>query len=365
MSCQVDKYNLRSFMHLSKYLFLLGTLILFTSCKKKEQPEETYVSEFKNGLLIVNEGLFHQNNSSLSWLDFSSLEVNNEIYQEKNSRQLGDTGNDIIKYGSKVYVVVNVSSIIEVLDAKTGKSIKQIPMVNNSIPKQPRYIKPFGDKLFISCFDGYVDIIDTLSLEVTNRIKVGSNPDAMNTLGNQLFVSNTGGLNYPNVDSTVSIIDMNQMSVVRTLTVGKNPRDMQFDQAGNLYVITARGLNTYDSQIVRLRAGTYERDSIYMMNATNIEKMGTKMLVLESDFTTSALHLFDFTTKRFEVMNFIPAANFTTLYKIQYNPVHQQILCFDAMNFTNLGYLHIYSTTGTLLHKKKLGLNPSKATIYE
>ena len=35
-------------------------------------------------------------------------------------------------YGSKLYIVVNVSSQIEVVDLQSGKSVKQIPMLSEN-----------------------------------------------------------------------------------------------------------------------------------------------------------------------------------------------------------------------------------------
>ncbi len=65
------------------------------------------------------------NNSTLTHVDGAAGIVTTDYFSAQNKRPLGDTGNDIAIYGNKMYIVLNVSSQIEVTDLH-GKSIKQI-----------------------------------------------------------------------------------------------------------------------------------------------------------------------------------------------------------------------------------------------
>src|SRR5210317_173144 len=143
-------------MRLTSWFILLFVLV---SCKKDEIPVES-PSVLETGVLLVNEGLFQQNNSSLSWVNLSSQGVNNSIFTDKTTRALGDTGNDLKQYGGKIYVVVNVSSTIEVLSARTLEPVKQISMISNGVSKEPRNISFANGKAYVTCYDGFVDIID-------------------------------------------------------------------------------------------------------------------------------------------------------------------------------------------------------------
>ena len=64
----------------------------------------------------------------LAFYDLKSKTTDPDYFTTVNKRGLGDTANDMIKYGSKIYIVVNESGTIEVIDAATGKSLKQIEM---------------------------------------------------------------------------------------------------------------------------------------------------------------------------------------------------------------------------------------------
>ena len=108
-------------MRLIKFLSCL-CLLLYSCGKNNEPPIET--ESISNGALVLCEGLFQQNNAQLSFVSFNNNQIENNVFLNRNGRQLGDTGNDIKKYGNKIYIVVNVSSTIEVLDANTLRKIR-------------------------------------------------------------------------------------------------------------------------------------------------------------------------------------------------------------------------------------------------
>lgn len=353
-------------MNLVNYLLILSVIIV--SCKKDntEDPNPP-VDNFSNGLLVLNEGLFQQNNSSLSWVQFGDESVNNEIFEQKTGRLLGDTGNDIKRYGSKIYVIVNVSSTIEVLDAKSGSSIAQIEMVNAGIPKQPRSIEFYGGKAFVTCFDGYVDVIDTSSFDIIQRIQVGDNPEGIVLANNKLYVANSGGLNFPSMDSTVSVINPTSMTEIQKITVGKNPGRVVVDDLNNVYVIARGDYQTIPSRLVKIDSQTDSAFPAYSFDASGIAKMNNRFIILSVNLATDdvSIQLFNPLTGLIENSNFISAGLMTTIYNIQYDPYRNQIYVMDAMNYTNSGKICVFSSGGTYIRNYSVGLNPSKVLIYE
>jgi len=118
------------------------------------------------GLYILCDGNYSLNNSTLALYDFKKNSLNTDFFQSKSGRKLGDTGNDMQRYGSKLYVVVNVSSQLEVLDARTGKVLRQIPFMDGTKARQPRTVTFWEDKAYVCSFDGTVAKIDTTTLDV-------------------------------------------------------------------------------------------------------------------------------------------------------------------------------------------------------
>ncbi|MFA4868519.1 MAG: DUF5074 domain-containing protein [Pedobacter sp.] len=241
-------------------LVLLSTLI-FNACRKDLEPvkEDTEIvpqeprdtvpdsSIELKGFYLLNEGNMNMNKASLDYFDFNSGLYSRNIYGQANPevvKGLGDVGNDMAIYGSKLYVVVNISNKVEVLDVKTGKKIKQIDVINC------RYITFHKGSAYVSAYlgevgdpkapNGVVVRIDTTTLNEVQRVSVGRQPEEMAIVGEKLYVANSGGYSPPNYERTVSVINLNTFQVVKNIDVAVNLHRLKADQYGDLYV-TSRG----------------------------------------------------------------------------------------------------------------------------
>ena len=354
-------------MHLIKIIFAALFLVLAVSCKKDKPEDPVTPDTLKNGMLVLNEGLFQLNNSNLTWVDFSSGSADNEFFTEKTGRLLGDTGNDMERYGGKIYIVVNVSSTIEVLEASTGKPVKQIPMMNGNVSKQPRSIVFYGSKAFITCFDGFVDVLDTASLAITQRIPVGLNPEGLTVSGQKLFVSNSGGLNSPDMDSTVSVIDLNSLTEISKIKVGKNPGSIVTDHQGDVYVIARGNFGNIPSRMKKINTADLTVASSFPFDAGGIERMGNKLLIsyFNSNTSSSNIALFNAETDVIENPSYINVSDIETLYGIHYRASNQHIYLVDAKGYTNTGYIREYTNSGNFIKSFHVGLNPNSILFYE
>jgi YVTN family beta-propeller protein len=293
--------------------------------------------------------------------------VSLDFYENQNGRLLGDTGNDMKIYGGKIYVIVNNSNTVEVLSKFNAKSIKQISMQEESVGKQPRSIAFYGSNAFITCYDGFVDVLDTATLTITNRIAVGLNPEGLAVSNGKLFVANSGGLNYPQVDSTVSVIDLGTFQEITKITVGKNPGAVVVDAQGDVYVVARGNYGTIPSRMVKINPLTNLVAETFAFDVTAMERMNQYFLISYYNFSTqtSEIKLFNTETEQIENTDFIATTGISTLYGIKYNAQNNKIYCLDAMNFTNTGYVRRYSATGVFEKKYHVGLNPSKLLFYE
>lgn len=337
-------------------------LILVVSCKKNDQETTPVDETLDNGMIVLCEGLFQYNNASVSWVNFDSGAIANNLFAAKTGRQLGDTGNDMKQYGGKIYIVVNVSSTIEVLDATTFKPIHQISMIASGIAKQPRSLTFHGGKVYVTCYDGYVDVIDTTSLNITQRIQVGSNPEGLSVANNKLYVANSGGLNFPNPDSTVSVIDLNTLTEIKKITVGINPGGVITDSQGDVYVITRGDYASVPSRMVRIDSQNDVLAETFPFDATAMYPMNDQFLISFYNYSTdaSSIALFNPLTETLTSSNYISTAGITTLYGMKYNSSKNTIFILDAMNYTNTGYVREYNNSGVEVNSFHVGLNPTK-----
>ena len=340
--------------------------LLLYSCDKNTEPLNTN-NEIKNGALVLCEGLFQHNNSQLSFINFDNKEVENGFFLNRIQRQLGDTGNDIKRYGDKIYIVVNVSSTIEILDANSFESLQQISMTDGGTAKQPRNIDFYENHAFVSCFDGFVDVIDTSSLELTQRIQVGTNPDQLLVIGQKLYVSNSGGLNYPQMDSTVSIIDLNSLNEIKKINIGLNPGSICSDDAGNAFIISRGNYGNIPSKLIKIDTDVDEISEEFNFNISGIVRFGNKFLInyMNSSSGNNTIALFNPDNGTIENNSFIPTDQIETLYGIQYNEISNKLYLMDAMNYTNTGYVFEYDVLGNFLNSYHVGLNPSKLLFFE
>lgn len=344
-------------MLLNRAILLLIALSVL-SCKK-DKPEQTEVSNFTNGLVVLCEGLFQQNNSTISWVSKSDQSVSNQVFYAANNRYLGDTGNDLLHYGSKIYVAVNASSTIEVLESKSLKSVAQIQMESGGQEKQPRYLESYNGFVYSSCFDGYVDVIDTITNTLVNRISVGLNPDGIRRISDKLYVSNSGGLNFPTMDSTVSIIDLNLETEINKITVGLNPGDMESDTEGELYVVVRGNYSSIPAKLVKLDPITLQVTDLFN-GAMEICSFGTdRFLVTYDNGSGVKIGLFNTALDQWENADFISTTDITTVYEVVYDEYNQLIYVLDAMGYTNSGYVREYLADGSFVRSFHVGLNPT------
>ncbi len=241
-----------------KRLSLFGTaalaILLGTACNN-DSPVPEPPQPITAGVYVLNEGGFNQNNAMLTYYDFATKQASTDFYQSVNGSSLGDTGNDMIIYGSKLYVVMTTSSYLEVADAQTAKSIKKIIMEKDGDKSSPRFILPYKNKVLVSAYDGTVAVIDTASLNIEDRITVGSTPEQMEISGDKLYVTNSGGYNYPDYDSTVSVVDLNTYTEIQKLTVGLNPTRVALGE-GKLFVICNGNYFDVPAKLVSLDLAT-------------------------------------------------------------------------------------------------------------
>ena len=137
------------------------------------------------GFYLLNEGNMNMNNASLDYYDYTTGTYRRNVYGQANPQAtlgLGDVGNDLGVYGSKLYAVINCSNKVEVMDVRTTKRLKVIDI------KNCRYLTFAKGKAYVSAYDGEVALgvvspngfiaeIDTATLAITRKVEVGRQPE--------------------------------------------------------------------------------------------------------------------------------------------------------------------------------------------
>ena len=227
---------------MKKYLLglavlLMGTAVM-TSCDPAEDYPETYLQVYSTGAYVVNSGnMYNKIESSLTAIDYASSTATQKVFKAANGRPLGDTANDGIVYGNKIYLAVDQSNTIEVIDKKTKRSIKQIKtteLLGNAEGVHPRHIIADGGKVYFTTYGGYVAAVDTTSFALQKKWQVGSYPEGLVIGNGNLYVANS---NYGAGGGNISCINLSNDNVeTKNIEGVNNPTSISY--ASNvLYVL--------------------------------------------------------------------------------------------------------------------------------
>ena len=355
------------------FFILLSVSILISSCDDmKDVPEPVNLPETPDEtgqLYILSEGLFNMNNSTLGLIDFNKRTFTPDFFSWINDRGLGDTANDLKRYGNKLWMVVNVSSQVEVIDLTTGVSIKRISFFNESgTARQPRFITFYGSKAYVCSFDGTVERIDTSTLKIEAVTNCGRNPDGIAVTNGKLYVSNSGGLDMPNYDNTVSVIDLATFSEIKKITVGLNPFKIEADNEGDLYVISRGNNGTIKPVWVRIDSHTDEVVQAFPdFPVVNFTICNDTAYVYNFDYVTNNywIKTFDCKTEKVISENFITDSTLLERpFGINVHPSNGHVYITDARSYTVKGNLFCFNREGKLVYKiENVGLNPNTVLV--
>lgn len=359
-----------------KRIGILPILLLAIAC----DPEPELVPELPDavdsghtGMFILSEGLFNQNNSTLAWHDFSTGRTENwqngqglsyDCFEKANGRRLGDTANGMIIHGSRMYIAVTESGTVEVVDPATCRSISQI-----SLPgAQPRAIAACGSNVYVCCYDGTVARIDTVSLAVTGTVRAGRNPDGICCAGGKLYVSNSGGLDFNNPDSTVSVIGLEPFAELERIAVRPNPFRICTD--GTSVFVISRGvfdysIMDYNCQLQRIDVASDRLTATYDIPALNMDIAGSNAWLYE--YGSGNIMVMETATGLITDDCFIKDG--TTIqcpYAIKADAATGKVYVCDAMDYVTPGSVLCFSPEGRLEYRiQSIGINPNTILLYD
>jgi hypothetical protein len=321
-------------------------------------------------IYVLNEGLLGTNTCTLGRYDFARRALDPDFFRTANGRSLGDTGNDMQQYGGKLYCAVSVSSRVEVVEAATGASVGSIPLFDEGgLPCQPRAFAFWEGKAYVALFSGAVACIDTATLRLEATVRVGRNPDGICATRGKLYVSNSGGLDFPRYDSTVSVVDIASLRELKRIAVGANPYTIAADAWGDVYVATRGNYGAQDYNLHRIDAGADTLAQTFGIPALSFAVAGGYAYLYRYDFARGEawLKVLNLQTEQLERESFITDG--TALRAPNGLAVGRSSGCLFVAEadptFTGEGQLLCFSPAGALLWRLPAGLNPKAIAVIE
>ncbi len=351
---------------------LMGVALILSSCRGDDEllvmPTEQTVAGGGRSFFLLNEGNMGSNKATLDFYDGKTGIFRHNIFPALNpdvALELGDVGNDLAVYGSKLYAIINVSGLVEVMDARTARHICNIRIPNC------RYITFYGGKAYVSSYAGpvapndpnsrrgIVARIDTASLYIETTCEVGYQPEQMEVADGKLFVANSGGYRAPNYDWTLSVIDLSDFKVTETISVAPNlhlvklhqdklyvsSRGDYADTEPDIYIINPKTLQTEGRLGIKAEAFCFYQNELIAL----CEEAGRKQ-ILRYDLASHS------------TQNFITDGTsnlMQTPYGIAADEQHKRIYITDARDYVSPGQVFCYDIEGKRIWQAQAGDIPA------
>ena len=376
------------------YIIIISfAMALFNSCREDEviyikevvpvtQPEFTSVE----GFYLLNEGVMQHDLASLDYYNYATGEYMRDVYTDANPTvvmELGDVGNDIGIYGSKMYMVINCSDKVEVVDKRSVKRIGQINIPNC------RYIKFYKGYAYVSSYVGPVVLegqgsdedvyqlgavfkVDTTTLEVVDKCVVGRQPDELDIVDGKIYVANSGGYSQGakiGYENTVSVIDIETFKEIERIPIAINLLGCKCDRRGILWVssrgdyhVTPSMLYAYDTQKHRMVKSFDVRVGNMWLDGDSLYVLSKEWSSLSQGYANGTYAIIN--TKTLEVVNeqFITDgtdARIVQPYGIAVNPITKDIYVTDGLNFVQFGFLYCFGQDGVMKWRIRAGNIPA------
>jgi DNA-binding beta-propeller fold protein YncE len=333
-----------------KLLIFISLASVIISCtKNNEYRPGSFLTG--NGVFIINEGNFMGGNGSLSFYSYDSLKIYNDIFINANGRPLGDVPNSMAISGERIYIVVNNSGKVEVVDKKTMESVKTITGLI-----APRNISMVSStKAYVSSiYSDSITVLDLSDNSVSGFINIRRSSEAIQVLRNKAFVSNWVG------GKEVMVIDTDKDKVIDSISVAMEPESMVIDRDKKLWVLCNGGWEReYYAELIAVNTTTSEVERRLVFPSKDASP---SCLQIDGDGSTlyylqNGIHKIKTDAASVPAVPYIPESGHY-FYKMGINPVNGDIAVTDAVDYQQKGHLLIFNSGGQLVSDELADIIP-------
>lgn len=348
---------------------------MLTACTdyENDNPTPPHVeTPTVEGIFLINSGNSgDQIPGSLTYIGNDGSTTAN-AFATVNGRVLGNTPNDVLVYGSKLYIVVTGENTVEVVDKTTFKSIKQIStteLMGTDKGKQPRRMAAGGAYVYLSTFDGYVAAIDTTEYTAAKIYQVGSYPEGMACDNGNLYVANSDYGQGINPSISKINLETDEVTDFKNELI-KNPTSLVCTN-GNLYILD---YGSYDASWNQIGAGVYclksgivskVADATMMAVDTNHNLIYTINAPYTVSGTTTTFNVYDInsgTTKTFITGEDIISPAAITVDPVKgdvYIASYKKNVDTGYPDYSANGYVNQYTAEGVFARQYEAGVGPT------
>lgn len=319
------------------------TVAALYSCSNSDDSVPTDPNEkYLNGFFVSNEGGFNKGNASTSHISSDLSTITNDIFRAANGRALGDIAQHMVVTDKYVYIVVNNSNTIEVVNKKTFKSVHTISQNLNA----PRYAVIQNGKLYVTSLnDKYVNVYNAETFAYVTKIELNHTAEKIVAANNYVYAANnsySGGtsLEIINPADDTNTTDITFNSAINSIaTNGQHVYVMEASatQSKIATVNNTTVINTKDLTEKNAKNIAVDGTSIYYTSGTGVYKIANTL-------NSNATKLFDVAA----------GDEYAVLYG--FNVINGIIFTADAKDYTDNAKVVLYNESGSVLKEFSAGI---------
>ena len=325
-------------------VLVLISLQFMTNCSKESHE----IDIPSNRVLILNEGTFNFGNASLSLYNMTENTIQNNIYKTINNIDLGDVAQSMKVIKDEIFIVVNNSAKIEILDKKTLKQKRTISIPNSS----PRYIESIDDSTIIVT-ELYADklwIIHSNSGNIIQTISTNGWTEQLQKVGTKIFIVQKKRFNKASTQNALLVYENNTLSTVQT---SKEINSFCIQNNNLIALFSADNQQNLPAEIAIFNTTTNQWILGYQF-AQNEQPSSIKTNILTNEIMFYMNGIYTYSnnaiTKKINTQ-------LTNFYAFDISPYNGDIYLSDAKDFVQSATISRYNAAGSKIHEFTSGVN--------
>ena len=372
---------------MKKLHYIFVALLLLNACEEPNggnggTPQVVAPTETTSlhGFYLLNEGNMGSNKATLDYFDFATGTYTLNVYTQANPSvpmELGDVGNDLKRYGGRLYAVINASNKVEIMDLTSAKRIGQTNIANC------RYIAFHEEYAYVTSYagpiqlypqyeqKGYVLKLDTLTMQVVDTCLVGFQPDELAIVDGKIYVANSGGYLSPNYENTLSVIDVETFEEQQRIVVDVNLHRVRADKYGKLWVTSRGDYQGNKSRIFCIDTQQNKVIDTLDIPCSNMCIVGDSLYYCANDFNynsmteTGTCGIINVKTHSILTQQFVKEdVSLIKPYGVMVNPQTSDVYLTDARDCVTPGILYCLDKNGKMKWKTRTGDIPAHFVVW-
>lgn len=342
--------------------FLIA-IVLFSCSKEEIGPQckncvgNPIINNNDKKIIIINEGNFGFGNASISAYKPTTNTLSNSVFQQSNNAPLGDVAQSATVINNQIYIVVNNSNKIEVVDKNNFSSTQTITGLIS-----PRYILQVSNtKAYISnLFSNKIQI-----LNLTNNAIIGSVLTPSNWTEEMLLHNDT---------AYVCDVSNNQLLLINTITdavignvsTGEQPLSMVKDKNNKLWILCDGGINSTLPQLIKFNPSTRQTEHVFTFSSV-LESPSELTIDAAKEnvyFINSQIFKMSIDAVQLPTASWL-SNNTSIFYGLTIDHLSDEIYVSDAKDFVQNSTIFRYSNNAQLLHQFNAGINSGAFLVVE